>query len=601
MTAVQLLTGRGGWPMSVFLTPDLQPFYAGTYFPPTSRGGMPGFDQVIHAVGEAWRNRREQVIQQAGELTEHVRRATTVAAPGEIGGPELLHAALGRLEQQFDYSHGGFGGAPKFPHAMDLQLLLRLWRRDPRDAVLAMVRLSLDKMAQGGIYDHLGGGFARYSVDARWLVPHFEKMLYDNALLAATYVDGYLATGEARYATVARETLDYVLRDMTDETGGFHSAEDADSEGEEGKFYVWTPDQVEQVLGAELAARFCLVYDVTPDGNFEGKSILNLPKTLSQVASLRNWPVELVAQQMADARHRLLEARQQRVRPGKDHKVLVSWNGLMIDALARAAAALDEPRYLLAAQRTGHFLWDHCRRPNGRLLHSWCAGRARFEAYLDDYACLANALVTLYETDFDEQWIDRAVELAELMRTQFEDPQQGGFFFTAHDHEPLLTRNKDLQDASVPSGNSMAATVLIRLGRLCGRDDFLESAGRTLQAAAQVLQTMPAAAGQMLIALELWLGPWREIAVVGDPASREVADVVASLRQRFVPNRVLACRPEPTRGPSRHLDPLFRGKEPAAEPPQVYVCQNFTCQAPVSGRREVLRLWDRLSGADPSA
>ncbi len=355
MSAVQLLTGRGGWPMSVFLTPELQPFYGGTYWPPSSRMGMPGFDQVLLAVADAWKNRRQQAMEHAAELTEQINRI------GELGGSgnELSRALIDRagvsLERSFDYTNGGFGGAPKFPHPMDLQVLLRLWKRHRRPGVLEMVTTTLDKMAAGGIYDHLGGGFHRYSVDERWLVPHFEKMLYDNALLTTCYVEVYQATGRADYAQVVRETCDYVLRDQTDPAGGFYSTEDADSEGEEGKFYVWTPREIEAVLGSELAAEFDYIYDVSEAGNFEGHNILNLPKPIDVCAKLRQVDAKELLARLASARGKLLEVRGGRVRPARDDKVLISWNGLMIDALARAAGGAGRAALFAGGNQSGRF------------------------------------------------------------------------------------------------------------------------------------------------------------------------------------------------------------------------------------------------------
>ncbi|MGH7138734.1 MAG: thioredoxin domain-containing protein, partial [Pirellulales bacterium] len=337
MTAVQAMTGRGGWPMSVFLTPELKPFYGGTYWPPTGRMGMPGFDQVLEAVLDAWRQRREQVNQQAGDLAAEIDRAGRMALPPGEPSDRPLKAAEAALERTFDHQHGGFGGAPKFPHPMDLRLLLRRWRREPREDMLHIVTLTLDRMAAGGMYDHLGGGFHRYSVDDRWLVPHFEKMLYDNALLSAAYVEAFQATGRPDYERTSRETCDYVLRDMTSPEGGFYSTLDADSEGDEGKFYVWMPDEVLAVLGAERAKTFCRVYDVSEEGNFEGQNILNLPKTLEQSARILGREPDDLRAELAESRSKLLEVRNRRVWPGLDDKVLVSWNGLMIDSLALAS------------------------------------------------------------------------------------------------------------------------------------------------------------------------------------------------------------------------------------------------------------------------
>ena len=596
MNAVQLMTGRGGWPMSVFLTPELKPFYGGTYWPPEPRGGMPGFGQVLAAVADAWKMRRGQALEQADSLTEHLAQlAASQAEPGEID-PELLSAAASELLRSFDPTNGGFGGAPKFPHPMDLRLLLHEWHRTHREDLLHAVTFTLDKMAAGGIYDQLGGGFHRYSVDERWLVPHFEKMLYDNAQLVPCYVDAYLATGDADYARIARETCDYVLREMTDAQGGFYSTQDADSEGEEGKFFVWTPEQVEEVLGPTAAKTFGYVYDVTPAGNFEhGYSILNRPKTLTQCAQVLGRNVDELEQELQISRAALLAAREKRIHPGLDDKVLVSWNGLMIDALSGAATALDEPRYLSAAQRAAEFVLRAMRRGDGRLLHSWRQGKAKLDAYLDDYACLANALVSLYEADFNERWIDEALSLAELVLHLFADPQQGGFFFTASDHETLITRQKDLYDNATPSGNSMAALALLRLAKLTGRQDLLAAAESTLRAAAPLMRQSPRAMGQMLLALDLFVGPTPEIVVLGNPEQTETAAALAALRHRFVPNKLLACRQAgDSANRSKSLDPLFAGKTLDGPEPAVFICERFACQAPVFGQQAAIDAWQRL-------
>ncbi len=590
MNAVQLMTGRGGWPMSVFLTPDLKPFYGGTYWPPQSRMGMPGFDQVLTAVADAWRNRRQQAVDQAETLVEHMRGAAAPAVASATLSLEFIERAVRVLERSFDPVHGGFGAAPKFPHPMDLRLLLNAWRRRHDENVLRLVTHTLDKMAAGGMYDQLGGGFHRYSVDERWLVPHFEKMLYDNALLVPTYVDAFRATGKAEYAQVAREICDYVLREMTDAGGGFFSTQDADSEGVEGKFFVWTPDEVAGVLGQSAAATFCRYYDVTPEGNFEhGQSILNRPKTLAQFAALVGRDETELAAELASDRVKLLAVRDQRVHPGLDDKVLVAWNGLMIEALCEAADALDETRYLAAAQRCASFLLVNMRRDDGRLLHTWRKGVARLDAYLDDYASLAAALVRLYQSDFDEHWIDAAVELSELMLRLFEDPDAGGFFYTASDHEELLTRHKDYFDNAVPSGNSLAAMALLRLGKLTGRGDFSIAAERTLTAASGVMEQASRAAGQMLLALDFYLGPTPEIVILGDATVGDTKLALTSLRHGFAPNKVLACRKaQDDVYRSSAFEPLFAGKQLSGPEPGVWVCENFTCKAPVFGKEALL-------------
>jgi uncharacterized protein YyaL (SSP411 family) len=583
MAAVQLMTQHGGWPMSVWLTPDLKPFYGGTYFPPADRHGLPSFLRVIHAVAEAWNERRAAALQQAEEITTHIS-AMHLMSSGEEITPALIENAVRRLEEAFDRRNGGFGGRPKFPHPMDLSVLLRHWKRSPHQPVLEMVKLTLDKMAAGGIYDHLAGGFARYSVDERWLVPHFEKMLYDNALLTVAYLEGYQATGDERYARVARETCEYVLRYMTDERGGFHSTEDADSEGEEGKFYVWTPDQIIELLGRERGDRFCNLYDVTPHGNFEGENILNLPRPIAQVAKERGWNLATLERELAEDRAILLEARDQRVRPGKDDKILTNWNALMIDAFARAAVVLDEPRYATAAQRATAFILRELRRADGRLLHSWRGGEAKFDAYLDDYAYFINALVSLYEADFDEAWIDHAVALADFVMQHFHDGQEGGFFYTSDDHEQLIARQKDVQDSSVPSASGMTATALIRLGTLTGRQDYVDPARGTLELAAGLMEKAPTAAGQSLIAADMLIGPMQEIVVVAGDNEQEFADVLAALRQRYEPNRVIAARGKVIANKnSAALNAIFAGRTAINGQTTLYVCENFTCQAPLVG------------------
>ncbi|MAD79358.1 MAG: thioredoxin domain-containing protein [Planctomycetaceae bacterium] len=601
MNAVQLMTGHGGWPMSVFLTPNLQPFYGGTYWPPEPRQGMPGFEQVLIAVADAWKNRRDAAVEQAGKLTDHLCEFAAATTDATTITEDSFSAAAAKLERVFDFTYGGFGRAPKFPHPMDLQLLLRAWSRSRKDQWLGMVTLNLDKMAHGGIYDHLAGGFARYSVDQRWLVPHFEKMFYDNALLTSAYLEGFLATGNQEYAEVARETIEYILREMTDDEGGFHSTEDADSEGVEGKFYVWTPAEIREVLGQQRGERFCDVYDVTEVGNFEGQNILNLPRTIEQAARLRNWDLGELSAELADSRAKLRAVRGRRIRPGKDDKVLVSWNGLMIDALARAAGVLGAPQYYDAAARAAKFLLSDLRADNGRMLHCWRHGKARLAAYLDDYAYLTCAMVTLYEASFDEAWIDEAVALANVMLVHFADQKQGGFFFTADDHEALIARNKDLHDSSVPSGNSMAATALLRLGTLCGRADYLDAARGTLEMAHETMMNSPTATGQMLVAANLLIGPTRAIVFVGPDASSEdpsgIQQTAARFRRHFLPNCVIAGRPADAEDQyqSPHLAPLFLGKRQAGGGTTVYVCENFACQAPVHGEAGISDLLTRLT------
>ncbi|HEX5471934.1 MAG TPA: thioredoxin domain-containing protein, partial [Lacipirellulaceae bacterium] len=499
----------------------------------------------------------------------------------------LIDASVAQLRRTFDNTYGGFGQAPKFPHPMDLQLLVRTSHRTGQQGPLEMVRLTLDRMAAGGIYDHLGGGFARYSVDARWLVPHFEKMLYDNALLASAYLDAYLVTGDANYARVLRETLNYVIRDMMNPGGGFYSTEDADSDGHEGLFYTWTPAEVEAVLGTERGATFCRVYDVSDVGNFEGRNILNLPKTLEQCAAILHRGPRDLALELAESREKLFAAREKRIRPGRDDKVIVAWNGLMIDAMARAGSGLNEPEYAIVADDVANFILSRMRRDDGRLLHSWRNGHAKLDAYLDDYAALANGLVSLYEANFQERCIEAAVQLMEMVLDKFADAAVGGFFYTASDHEQLITRTKELTDSSIPSGNGLAATALLRLGRLLGRSDYLAAAERTLAAAVPIMQRAPMATGQMLLALDCYIGPANELVLVGDMSREDTKQAIVAVHGRYMPRTVFAardtCSADSTAAQSTHLNDMFAGKESSDGLPMLYVCENFACQAPAMG------------------
>jgi uncharacterized protein YyaL (SSP411 family) len=598
MNAVQMITGHGGWPMSVFLTTELKPFFGGTYWPPEARMGMPGFGQVLDAVIDAWNNRKDQVVEQAGQMQEKLKEIGLMSsAAGELPA-DLMETAVDSLERVFDRRYGGFGRAPKFPHPMDLRLLLRAWHRTGREETLEIVTTTLDHMAAGGIYDHLGGGFHRYSVDERWLVPHFEKMLYDNALLTLAYVEAYQATQRDAYRRVARETLDYVLREMTDPTGGFYSTQDADSEGEEGKFYVWTPAEVDAVLGAERGKTFAYVYDVSDVGNFEGHNILNLGKTLEQCATILKRDAAELADELAESRALLLAARGKRIWPGRDDKILASWNGLMIDAFALAGGVLREERYLDAARKAADFLLSKLRKDDGRLLHSFCAGEAKFDAYLDDYTHLANALVTLYESSFDERWIDEAVKLVEIMRGQFADQHPGGFFYTAADHEELIARNKDVQDGSVPSGNGMAAMVLARLGKLLGNTQYLVEAEQTMSAFAELLSKSPSSTGQLLLAWDYWRGPCPELILLGGRDTEGVNEIIAGLRRRFLPRRAVAFRFQSESSGnhrSEALAPAFAGKRGDEVDPTLFVCENFACQSPLTGMAPINAALDRLA------
>ncbi len=597
MSAVQIMTGSGGWPMSVFLTPELKPFYGGTYWPPTARWGRPGFREILAGVNDAWRSRRDAVDAQANELTS---RVLEVASPSVQPSPlneDVLQNAMRTLIRSADRTHGGFGSAPKFPHPMDLRVALRCWRRFQNSEVLDIATLTLDKMARGGIYDHLGGGFARYSTDERWLVPHFEKMLYDNALLVPVYLEAFQITGRIDFARVARETLDYVLREMTQPKGGFYSTQDADSEGEEGKFFVWSEEQIIKLLGQEDAAVFNAYYDVSPSGNWEHTNILNVPRTHEQVAAMLQMDADRLSAILVRSRAKLFEARCQRVWPGRDDKVLVGWNGLMMTAMAMGANVLNEPKYAEAARAAADFILCEMREPDGRLLHSYKDGRARFNGYLDDYAALIDGLCELYQAVFDAKYLDSAISLAERMLSQFWDDAERGFFYTSGDHETLIARNKETHDNATPSGNSLAATALLKLARLTGRLDLEDKALATLEMMSGLMNRIPLAAGQSLIALEFLLGPTHEVVVVeGNHESRArrddtEMDVLGELHRRFVPNKVVhhrSFRQTDDQVPER-IRSAVSSKVAVNGLDSMYICERGCCHAPVVGFDEIER------------
>jgi uncharacterized protein YyaL (SSP411 family) len=585
MTALQMISRQGGgWPLSMFLTPDRKPFYGGTYFPPREQYGRPSFKSVLLQLAEAWRTQREEIRQVSGQVADHLQQlGSQAAAAGELE-PKLIQTASRMLERAFDPTFGGFGSAPKFPHAMELGLLLRAWRRFEDPQALHMARVTLDQMARGGMYDHLGGGFHRYSTDERWLVPHFEKMLYDNALLSTAYLEGYQATGDSSYRQVVEETLGYVLREMTSPEGPFYSAQDADSEGVEGKFYVWSAEEVERVLGKDQADLFTYVYDINPGGNWEGHSILHRSKTDEQDARLLRVPLEELRRVVADAKRKLLEVRGLRVWPGRDDKMLTSWNGLMIAAFARAAQLLGNPVYTNAAVRAADFILNSVRTSDGRLRRTYTSGsEPKLNAYLEDYAFVLEALIAVYETTFEPRWIEAAVGLAEVMIAEFWDPEQGGFFYTGRSHETLIARTKDPHDSSIPSGNSMAVLGLLRLARLTGRTDFFDKAEKTLRLYRELLASSPLVAGQMLVGLDFYLGPVQEFAVVGDPATKEVQHVLQAIRSEFRPNKVVAQKnTQPGAVAPGDLMPLLADR-PAKGAVTTYLCQNFVCQEPLLG------------------
>jgi len=584
MQAVQAMTGSGGWPMTVFLTPDGTPFYGGTYFPPEPRHNMPAFDNVLAAIADAWQNRRADVLKSGGQLRDHLQQTLRpVAAPGELD-VDILHAAGRGLAAQHDPEFGGFGMAPKFPQPMALEFLLRYWKRTGDEAARDIVVHTLDRMARGGIYDHLGGGFARYSTDAEWLVPHFEKMLYDNAQLARAYLMGYQATGNAFFKDIAEQVIGYVLRDMTDPSGGIYSTEDADSEGEEGKFYVWTPAELRKLLGDEDARLFGAFYDVTTPGNFEGRaSILHMDDTPLEVAPRLGVTEAELLTALERGRLVLIEARSRRVGPGRDEKVLASWNGLMLRALAEAGAALNRPDFLAAATRNAAFLLETMRRPDGALHRTWKPGHtARLNGYLEDHANVADGLVALYEATFDDRWLTAATELADIILERFADTEYGGFFDTSDDHETLITRPKDIFDNATPSGNAVAADVLLRLGVLLDREDYRRAAEGVLRLLREPMARYPLGFARSLNALDFLLSRVSEIAIVGAPDQADTEALLRVVFEPFLPNKVVAG--------GRAAIPLLEARDMRDGHATAYVCEHYVCQAPTTDPDQLRQL-----------
>ncbi len=585
MSAVQLMTQHGGWPMSVFLTPELDPFYGGTYFPPEDRGGMPSFKRILLGVAATWNGKKDEVLKSAKQLSSAVIEMGN-PAPTSAGKLclEIADHAIERAKQHFDTEYGGFGNAPKFFHTMDLRLCLRHWKRTGDSEALDLVTKTLGKISEGGIYDHLGGGFHRYSTDRQWLVPHFEKMLYDNALLAEVFLETFQATQNVDYARVVRETLNYVLREMTSGEGGFFSTQDADSEGEEGKFYVWEKEEIQNILDSELASLVEKIFEVSSSGNWEGKNILHRQHSFDSWANKLGVERDWLEDSLANAQRKLFASRSQRVAPFRDEKVLLAWNAMMIHSLALGYQVLGDERYLNAACSAGDFLWEKLCEPNRStgltLLHGYKDGRARVSGFLDDYAAYVNALISLYESRFESRWIQRAVQVAEAMIAHFWDASTSAFYFTSLSHEKLISRPRELHDGATPSATSFAITSLLRLGRMTGRQDFTTTAEKALIHLEENMRTLPGANGQAIIALSFLLGRPQEIVVVPGKSPDETETVLQALRTHFLPDKVVAFA-EPI--PSNELAPLLRGKRSLGDETTVYFCENFTCEEPVSG------------------
>ena len=585
MKAVQAMTGQGGWPLTAFLTSDGEPFFGGTYFPPEPRPNMPSFRQVLRSIRGAYDDRREEIVQNASELKGLLEKSSAESAEGPvtqdgeaIAGLALLDHSFRFLAARFDPKHGGFGGAPKFPQPVTLDFALRVHVRTGDPEALEMVTRTLLAMASGGIHDHLAGGFHRYSVDAHWLVPHFEKMLYDNALLARLYLNAHQVTGDPELRRVAEGTLDHLLTDMRAPEGGFYSALDADSEGEEGTFYVWTPSEVRELLDVEMADLFMRCYDVSEEGNFEGSNILHLAHDLSAVAVSEGVGLEPLRELLQDVRHVLLEARKLREPPFRDEKILASWNGMAIRALAEAGGALNQPRFSAAAVSGLDFLLANMREGD-RLRRSYKDGAARIDAFLEDYGAVGNAILSVYEATLEPRWLDEAAWITESVVELFWDNTDGVFHDSAKDGETLTVRARDLMDNATPSGNSLAVELLIRSAHLFGEERHRDIAHRVLDREAGFMARFPAAFGRLLGALDRTVADPVEVAIVGARDDARTLELLQAALSPYMPNRTIAGT-----APGEdlaHKLPVLEGRNGGAEP-TAYVCERYTCQAPVS-------------------
>ena len=590
MQAVQSMTGRGGWPMTVFLTPDGVPFYGGTYFPPEDRHGLPAFPRLLQGVAEAYRARRGEVVETGRQLVESMRQGERLRRSATLLTGDILMTAYQAMALEFDEQDGGARRAPKFPQPMNWEFILRFWKRTGNAEALQMARLTLTKMARGGMYDQLGGGFHRYSVDERWLVPHFEKMLYDNGQLASLYLHGWLATGEAEYRRVTEETLDYILREMTHSGGGFFSAQDADSEGVEGKFFVWSPEEIRGALpDAEMARAACAYWGLDDGANFEGHNILFVPREPTEVARELGLSPERLADLIAQARTLLYAAREKRVHPGLDDKVLAGWNGLVLAALADAGRALDRPDYIAAAVKNAEFLIS-AMVEGGRLLRSWKGGQARIKGYLEDYAMVGAGLLALYEATFDLRWLVESRRLADEALRLFWDAEQETFYDTGADQEALVVRPRNLFDNAVPAGSSVAIEWLLRLAVFSGEERYEKLAISALRPMADLMSRHPAGFGRYLGALDFHLGPVAEVALVW-PAGGDAAPLLKEVFGRYLPNRAVVGAPAGSAAAGGL--PLLAERSTVDGNATAYVCRRFVCQLPVTEPQALAR---QLSG-----
>ncbi|MFO8164021.1 MAG: thioredoxin domain-containing protein [Desulfatiglandales bacterium] len=583
MSVCQAMTGRGGWPLSLFMTHEGKPFFAGTYFPKLSRMGVPGFMDILTKIAFLWENDRGQLLEASEKITTHLTSILDSSTSTVALDLDILQKGYKQLEMSFDPTWGGFGTAPKFPIPHHLRFLLRWHKRSGDLRALKIVEETLDAMKRGGIFDQIGFGFHRYSVDRRWLVPHFEKMLYDQALLAMAYIEAYQVTENLKYAQAAHEIFTYVQRDMTSPHGGFYSAEDADSEGIEGLFYLFTPHEVTRHLGEEQGSLFCRFYHITEKGNFEeGRSILHVPQALQVFAEKEGMDIRKLEKILEDARRKLFAIRKRRIHPQKDDKILTSWNGLMITAFARGYQAFGNQAYVDAARRAADFVLKNLRTSFGRLLRRYRQGDAAYPGYLDDYAFLIAGLLDLYEATFEVSYLEEAVQLDEAMIDIFWDKQGGGLYFSGQGNESLIMRSKEVYDGALPSGNSVAALNFLRLSRMTGDIKLEQRAEQLIRAFSKQVADQPMAYTQLLIALDFMIGPSQEIVIAGDATLANTQTMVRAIQRSFLPNTVVLLRLQGTEGKRlSSLSPFVEAMSSIHNQPTVYVCENYACKAPI--------------------
>ena len=591
MNFIQLTSGHGGHPMTVFLTPEGVPFFGGTYFPPVKRYNMPAFSEILESVANAYRTKPNEIRESTAGILNELRRVGVAEASNLSLSPGQLDTAYRGTIKNYDQENGGFGGAPKFPAPQSLEFILKTWARTSDERALEIVANTCRKMGRGGIYDQLGGGFHRYTVDENWLTPHFEKMLYDNAQLSRIYLQIFQATGDEFFKTIAIETLEYIRREMTDARGGFYSATDADSEGEEGKFFVWTPEEIEAILGKEQAVLFNHYFDVSETGNFEGHNILNVKRPLAEAANDLNTTVENLSEVITRGRKLLFLAREGRIKPFRDEKVLTAWNGLMLASFAVAGAILERADFIETAEKNADFVLTNMRGEAGELLRSWKDGTAKIAGYVEDYANFADGLIELYQATGNLRWLREAKNLADKMIEDFWDETDGGFFFAGKSGEKLIVQSKDFFDNATPSGNSVAADVLLKLAVLTDDENYRNYATELFKLTNGFMRKYPQAFGRALAAFDFYLNPTKEIVVIGDRDATDTKQLLREIWTRYIPNKIVVLAQENDQQAAA-LVPLLQERKMIDGKATVYVCENFACRKPVTAVKDLNRQLD---------